>query len=619
MPLTIPETSMRWVLGLLTTLAAPLFAIDASNVLIVANDKAEGSVEIAKYYAELRGVPEAQILKISASEQEEVSRAEFNKDIWEPVKKYVVEHDNILVIVPTRGVPLKVSQEATGEKENFKGRDWASVDGELALTRYGDYSIDGEIRNPILDSAERITLESRILVVSRLDGPTVEIAKGLVEKAILAEALGCHGESFLDTRGLTSGDGYQDRDDLMEKVEDSWKVANLAYSHDRLGPVYDVSSRAQTLHYYGWYAGNPGDWKGAVKFRTGGICIHLHSFSGSTVRNVEQAWVAPLLNWNATCSYGTCYEPYTVGFPYENIFWDRLVKGWSFGEAGQVANHLLSWQAVFCGDPLYTPYPGGYAETHKRYREALMVRLVPLVGDSVPIDESGLAVLGATEKILKARADAIKADLKGNPAQALVAFNDLRFLVSDMALDAWLGELSGPFNAELERRFEAMKNSIKAEMTDTAGFEKALIDWKGLPIYAQLEEFKAELEKDQEKEAGKLLKKAQADVKARRWLKGWMHGAETAAHHFAPSAAEAQKLLDALKTNADAVIEMKAETDKQLAPLVEKAQRDLDKGKADRAAKALGTEWRWYFPDAEQRKAAEALARKIEEALAGGD
>jgi uncharacterized protein (TIGR03790 family) len=610
---------MRWMLGLLIAFAAPLLAIDASNVLIVANDKAEGSVDIAKYYAEMRGIPEAQILKISASEQEEISRAEFNKDIWEPVKKYVLEHDNILVIVPTRGVPLKVKQEATGEKEAFKGRDFASVDGELALARYGDYPIDGIVENPILDSKEHITLESKVLVVSRLDGPTVEIAKGLVEKAILAEALGCHGESFLDTRGLTSGDGYQQRDDVMEKVEDSWKAAKLPYVHDTLGPVFDVSSRADTLHYYGWYAGGPGEWKGSIKFRTGGVCIHLHSFSGSTVRNVGANWVAPLLNWNATCSYGTTYEPYTTGFPYENIFWDRLIQGWSFGEAGQVANHLLSWQAVFCGDPLYTPYPDGYAETHKRYREALMVRLVPPVGESVPIDETGLSALGAAEKLLKARADAVKSLLKEDPAKALAAFSDLRFLVSDMALETWLGELSGPFNAELERRFDDMKRAIKADVTDTADFEKALADWKGLPIYGQLEEFKAELVKDQEKEAGKLLKKAQADVKAKRWLKGWMHGAETASYRFAPAAAEAQTLLDGLKDNAEAVTEMKAETDKELAPVVEKAQKDFDKAKYDRAAKTLGTEWRWYFPDADQRKAAEALSKKIEEALAKGD
>ncbi|MCB9894284.1 MAG: TIGR03790 family protein [Planctomycetes bacterium] len=608
---------MRPILGLLLlALAAPIWGIDASNVLIVANDKVEGSVEIANYYSEMRGVPAEQILKISASENEEISRDEFNKDIWAPVQKYVLEHDNILVIVPTRGVPLKIKQLATGEKGPFKGRDFASVDGELALVRYGDYDIDGIVENPMLDSKEHFTLESKIVVVCRLDGPTVAIAKGLVEKALIAEALGCHGESFLDTRGLTGGDGYQQRDDLMEKVEDSWKAAGLPYVHDTQGPVFDLSQRAETLHYYGWYAGNPGAWKGDVKFRTGGICVHLHSFSGSTVRNIKANWVAPLLNWNATATYGTTYEPYTTGFPYENILWDRLINGWSFGEAGQVANHLLSWQAVFCGDPLYTPYPEGYAEMHKRYHEAVLARMAPDKDAPVPVDETGLNLLASVQKLLQARADGIKDVLRKDPKAALEAFNDLRFLVSDMELGKWLSELSGPFNAELERRFSAIKGSIKEDLTNTAEFEEALRDWKGLPIYEDLEKFKADLIEDQEKAASKLVKKAEAYQKSKRWLKAWSEAAQAAAHKFAESATEAQRILSELKADADAVAEMKQDSDKELAPLVERAQKDLDKNKPDRAAKTLGTEWRWCYPDSDQYKAAEALAKKIEEALA---
>ncbi|MCA8914505.1 MAG: TIGR03790 family protein [Planctomycetes bacterium] len=608
---------MRAILGmLLLALAAPLLAIDASNVLIVANEKAEGSVDIANYYSEMRGVPADQILKISASENEEITRDEFNKDIWGPVQKYVLAHDNILVIVPTRGVPLKVKQLATGPKEAFKGRDFASVDGELALVRFGDYDIDGIVENPTLDSKEHYTLESKIVVVCRLDGPTVEIAKGLVEKALISEALGCHGESFLDTRGLTKDDGYTQRDDIMEKVEDSWKAAGLPYVHDTKGPVFDLSERAETLHYYGWYAGNPGAWKGDVKFRTGGICVHLHSFSGSTVRNIKANWVAPLLNWNATATYGTTYEPYTTGFPYEHIFWDRLVNGWCFGEAGQVANHLLSWQAVFCGDPLYTPYADGYVELHKRYHDALIARLVPNKDAPTPIDETGLGLLASVQKLLQARADGIKELLRKDPKAALDAFNDLRFLVSDMELGGWLSELSGPFNAELERRFSAIKSQIKEDLTDTAEFERALVDWKGLPIYEDLEKYRLELVEDQEKAASKLVKKAESYQKSKRWLKAWSEASQAAAHKFAQSAVDAQKILSELKADADALKEMKEDSDKELAPLVERAQKDLDKNKPDRALKTLGTDWRWCYPESDQYKAAEALAKKIEEALA---
>ena len=609
---------MRTILGLvLLLISTPLFALDASNVLIVANDKVDGSVEIAEYYAEMRGVPKDQILKISASKDEEISRADFNATIWEPVKKYVLANDNILAIVPTRGVPLKIKQLAAGAKEAFKGRDFASVDGELALARYGEYDIDGVIENPILDSKERITLESKILVVCRLDGPTVEIAKGLVEKAILAETLGCHGESFLDTRGLTTKDGYQQRDDLMEKVEDSWKAAGLKYIHDTDGKVFDLSDRADTLHYYGWYAGNPGAWKGDVKFRTGGVCIHLHSFSGATVREIKRNWVAPLLNWGATATYGTTYEPYTTGFPYEHILWDRLVNGWTFGEAGQVANHLLSWQAVFCGDPLYTPYPADYVETQTRYRQALIARLVPADGDPVPVDESGLANLGAAEKLLTARADQLKDLVRRDPKAALAAFNGLRFMLSDMGIEAWLASLSRPFESALDAHLKAIERQVKDDLTDTSELEAAVEDWKGLPIHEEVLALFRDVKENQDKDAEKLLKKATAYHESKRWMIAWQQAAEAAAYRLSESAAAAQALLEDMKKNDEAATELKLETDKKLQPVVERAQKELDRGKADRAAKYLGTDWKYMFTEADQYKAAAELAKKIDEALAG--
>ncbi|MCA8935943.1 MAG: TIGR03790 family protein [Planctomycetes bacterium] len=606
---------------LLFVVAAPLVAMDASNVLIVANEKAEGSVEIAEYYAKMRGITSDQLLKISASDKEEITRDEYNKDILEPIKKYVLEHDNILAIVPTRGVPLKVKETDRSDDADIKGgfipgRDFASVDGELALIRQGDYEIKGAFENPWLNAQEPLKFEDKILVVSRLDGPTVEIAKGLVEKAILAEALGCYGESFLDTRGPNLSGGYKQRDDIMVKVADAWDAGKLKYVHDVQPQVIDLSTRTETLHYYGWYAGSQKP-KGAVKFRTGGICIHLHSFSAGTIRVDNKNWVGPLLSWNATCSYGTVYEPLTVGFPYENLFWDRLVKGWSFGEAGQASNQLLSWQAVFCGDPLYTPYPDAYAEKNKRYRDALLVRMVPPAeGEGVPVDETGLVLMDSVQALLQSRADAIKDQLRKNPKGALDAFNDLRFLVSGMDLGDWLSELSGPFNAELERRFDDIKKEIKDDLTNTASFEQALADWKGLPIYEELESYKAELTEDQEKEASKLVKKAQSYVKSERWLKGWSQAAEAVAHKFAASAVEAQSILDDLNKNAAAVAEMKSETDKELAQNVERAQKEFDKGKPDRAAKYLPDDWRWLYPESDQYKAALALDKKIREALA---
>lgn len=601
---------MRAMLMLLALFGAPLMALEPANVLVVYNDKMEGSKEIAEYYAGLRAIPAGQILKISASKEEEITREEFNKDIWKPIADYVLAHDNILCIVPCRGVPLKV--KGNGKPEgSFKGHNEASVDSELMLIRNGELEIDAAIENPYLRSEKPLTLEDKLLVVSRLDGETVALCKGLVEKAVIAEALTPEGMSYLDTRGLTSGDGYQQRDDTMEKTADAWKLLGIPFEHDEKPEVQDLSTLKDILHYQGWYAGGQTP-KGAVKFHTGGIDVHLHSFSANTVRGTKSNWVGPILSWNATCTYGTVYEPYTVGYPYEEIMWDRLARGWQYGEAGMAANHLLSWQSVFVGDPLYQPYPVDWKERKERARKALAARLA---GSVEPVDEAGLVLLDQCVKLLNARAEEVKKASRQDPKAAMALFDDARFLVAGMGQDEWITSISKPFEEELKKRLIAMKLKVKEDLTDTAEMEAALTDWRGLPVYEDLVKFRDDLAKDQEKEAGKLLRKAQSSQKSKKWLRAWREAAEAAAHHFAASAADAKKILDEIKPNMDAV---KADADKDLKPAVEKAQKEFDRKKYAEARKSLGIDWR-YYPDCDQRKAAEALSAKIEAELSKGD
>jgi len=97
----------------------------------------------------------------------------------------------------------------------------------------------------------------------------------------------------------------------------------------------------------------------------------------------------------------------------------------------------------------------------------------------------------------------------------------------------------------------------------------------------------------------------------------WQQAAEAAAYRLSESAAAAQALLEDMKKNDEAATELKLETDKKLQPVVERAQKELDRGKADRAAKYLGTDWKYMFTEADQYKAAAELAKKIDEALAG--
>jgi uncharacterized protein (TIGR03790 family) len=58
----------------------------------------------------------------------------------------------------------------------------------------------------------------------------------------------------------------------------------------------------------------------------------------------------------ACVTAGAVYEPFLTGTPSVDILMDRLLKGYSWGEAAWMAQPLVSWQMCFVGDPLYRPF-----------------------------------------------------------------------------------------------------------------------------------------------------------------------------------------------------------------------------------------------------------------------
>ena len=56
-------------------------ALEADEVLVIANRWASHSVSLATYYMKKRGVPKENLLKVKISEKEVCSRADYNKKI----------------------------------------------------------------------------------------------------------------------------------------------------------------------------------------------------------------------------------------------------------------------------------------------------------------------------------------------------------------------------------------------------------------------------------------------------------------------------------------------------------------------------------------------------------
>ena len=211
----------------LAALAAAQSVPLKDRVLILVNDRVPESVSVGQYYAAKRNIPAANILHLKTLATEQISQEEFKEQIENPLRKFLdaaggAMRRKILYIVPTYGVPVKISQQF-------------AVDSVLSMMYAGHEDLKPPLRNPyhgapgsrpphFAEWSDGIAVANnfKMFVVTRLDGPTAEIAKGLVDKAIAAET----------SLTLKSGIGYFDSqgtrhpDEWQYKIDEEIKAAS---------------------------------------------------------------------------------------------------------------------------------------------------------------------------------------------------------------------------------------------------------------------------------------------------------------------------------------------------------------------------------------------------------
>jgi uncharacterized protein (TIGR03790 family) len=357
----------------------------AAATLVVFNKLDPESRELARFYAEKRGIPEDQRIGLACSLGEEISREEYDRTIAEPLRRAFtvnfwwklrepdsvlgpVESNKIQFIALIRGIPLKISPAVgyPGDRESgpppVGNTNCAAVDSELAVLAGSSRVISGAIANPYYRSFSNIADLRRpdLMLVCRLDGPSAPVIRRMITDGLQAEKDGLRGLAYIDARGLTEGS-------LIEG--DKWLHAAAGTSRKRGMPVvldngpelfplgYPMRNAAI---YYGWYAA---DVSGAparpgFRFAPGAVAVHIHSFSGNSVRDPSKNWVGPLLYAGAAATLGNVYEPYLTLTPHLDVFDDRLRAGFTFAEAAYMSQRVLSWMTTFVGDPLYRPFGG---------------------------------------------------------------------------------------------------------------------------------------------------------------------------------------------------------------------------------------------------------------------
>ncbi|HLH52558.1 MAG TPA: TIGR03790 family protein [Verrucomicrobiae bacterium] len=365
------------------------------EVVVVYNSRVPQSKEIAEYYALKRQVPTNQVFGFDLPTGEDMSRGEYSTMLQFPLAKAIksnklwefstefrpatdhqeskliwkIEQSKIRYAALCYGVPVRITQDPTYVGENSEKltpdmrRNEAAVDSELALLPLINDTVplNGPVRNPMYMTTNEAVLHPThgVLLVTRLDGPTPEIAKGLIDKALQGERDGLWGRTYFDLR---------DTKDPSYKLGDDW-IRNAAEICRRLGFDAIIDDKEETFPasfpmsqialYLGWYDANASGpfTEREVEFMPGAFAYHLHSYSAKPFRSTTLAWVGPLLAKGATITMGCVEEPYLSGTPDLTVFTARLFyNGMSFGEAAYASQPVLSWQTTVVGDPLYRPF-----------------------------------------------------------------------------------------------------------------------------------------------------------------------------------------------------------------------------------------------------------------------
>ncbi|HPC61015.1 MAG TPA: TIGR03790 family protein [Verrucomicrobiota bacterium] len=398
------RTHKAAVILLLLTATHFLRAGDSgAEVVVVYNSRLAESRAVAAYYAQKRQVPTNQVFGFDLPTSEDMSRVDFRENLQKPLARalstnklwriasqivpatnnqpgrveWKVVESKIRYAALCYGVPLRINSDPNLKEpgtENLRPemrRNEACVENELALLPLieQDVPLAGPLRNPVYTATNPAVLHptNGVLLVSRLDGPSEAVARGLVDKALEAETFGLWGRAYFDLRKPTE-EGM--------KAGEEW-ISNAAEICRRLGfetvveetpsvfqPGFPMS---QIAFYMGWYTENVAGplAQPVVEFNPGAFAYHLHSYSAASLRATNRHWVGPFLDKGVTITMGSVTEPYLAGTPDLAVFAARLIfNGFSFGEAAYACQSVLSWQTTVVGDPLYRPFGKSPEQLH---------------------------------------------------------------------------------------------------------------------------------------------------------------------------------------------------------------------------------------------------------------
>jgi uncharacterized protein (TIGR03790 family) len=387
------------------------FALEADEIVVIANSDVAASTQIAQYYCAKRDVPVDNILALplGAGLSDTITRDDYEKKLAEPIRKKLSSRefaDKIKCLLTTYGVPIKVGDRGSlkglenklkqlkklAEQEKNKierlgqsgvantsremkdakrklaqlqseidrivGKETnACVDSELSMVLFDNYELYRWQPNKLNNSVPGLSFNT--LMVSRLDGPSFDVAKGLVDKAISAEKIGLRGVAYIDSRGIAKDKkpysfGYFDQS-LRDLAVFTRLRTEMTVKQEQTEELFARGTCPRTAIYCGWYSLKK--YIDAFDFVDGAIGYHISSWEAVDLRDPNSSqWCPAMLADGITATLGPVAEPYLHSFPEPRAFFLKLFNGHCLVEAYYHTKPFNSWQLILIGDPLYTPF-----------------------------------------------------------------------------------------------------------------------------------------------------------------------------------------------------------------------------------------------------------------------
>ncbi|HEX9641668.1 MAG TPA: TIGR03790 family protein, partial [Candidatus Krumholzibacteria bacterium] len=321
-------------------------ALEPEGLLLIVNRHSSASLELARLYQQKREIPPENLLRVTLPETEDLSREQYQEQLVKPLREFLQQKNagqSIRCLVLFYGIPLRVAPPELSHKEwqqleelKFKkqGIDWqiknsegndqrkrslqteseqlgrdiaalarreqgAAVDSELVLALNDNYPLEKWQPNPYFVGFQQQKdwlpfSKDQVLMVARLDGPTPEIVRRMIDDSLSAEAAGLQGKAYFDARWPLPKEknlqGYALYDaSLHEAAELTETLTRMPMTLDEQEQLLQPGSAPDAALYSGWYS--LGKYVDAFDWRPGAVAYHIASSECTTLKKEgSQVW-----------------------------------------------------------------------------------------------------------------------------------------------------------------------------------------------------------------------------------------------------------------------------------------------------------------------------------------